>query len=147
MPKTQPPAPPAEETGYAGYTSLTDYLTVHMALAGYNAASLSTALGRTRTYISTITASKGRDGRTKAPHWAPSPEMCDAIADLFSGENADEQQRAGERHIVRVLAGKEMRPADAEARGLADQIMALPADDQAFVARIVAALALSRKRK
>ena len=92
MPKPQPAAEP-ETSGYAGYKDFTDYINVHMALAGYNRDSLSQALGRTRTYISTICYGKDRAGRIKTPHYAPSPEMCDAIADLFMGEKRPRPRR------------------------------------------------------
>ena len=146
MPKPQPAAEP-ETSGYAGYKDFTDYINVHMALAGYNRDSLSQALGRTRTYISTICYGKDRAGRIKTPHYAPSPEMCDAIADLFMGEKATEAEKDGERHIVRVPAGKELRPPDAEARGLADQIVALSVEDRRFVTRIVETLGKAKRKK
>ncbi len=119
---------------YAGFTSLSDYIAQRLARDGLSRTRLSEMIGQHRNYVNCIVERTGQRGRVHPPQFAPSPEACGAIAEVF-GDDA---------HIVRVLAGKETPPPDAEARGLADKIARLPKARRLQVAEFVEFL-LGRK--
>ncbi len=146
-----PDAPPdpggamPEDISYAGYASLTDYLDRKRRERGISRDGLSRALGMSQNYISNLCYRRHR-GKTKPPDHMPSVEMCDAIADFFTGPGATRTEQLAERRIVRVLSGKEVPAGDAASQALADRIAALPAADRAVVERVVEGLTATARR-
>lgn len=137
---------PPEDAGYAGYANLTDYLDRKRAERDISRDGLSHALGLSQNYVSNICYRVYR-GKVKPPQHMPSLEICDAIADFFSGAEATKTQQLAERRIVRVLAGKEVPAGDATSQALADRIAALPAADRAVVERVVEGLTATVRRR
>ena len=80
---------------YAGYKDLADYLRTQCQTRGWSLHEASRKLGAGNSYIRDAIA-----GRV----W-PSPERCDAIADLFNDSP----------HLVRILAGRDLPPAERDA--------------------------------
>ena len=113
---------PKPAAGYAGFSSLTDYLNQRMQRDGLSRTRLSRAIGKDKNYISCVCATAERP-----PQFSPGPGICDLIAETFHDDP----------HIVRVLAGREAPPPDGEARAIADKISRLPKSKRELAVKFV----------